>query len=346
MTDLDLSGIAIFLDMKQWFPCESIGINPEMLAFAGVNFEDGSEKHIINKKTRDGIIAGLKRKIRELDISEKQREIYRNWSEVCKDNRFELNSLTSLRLEEDMNESKAKDFCNYLISKLEDPNRTWNLNRYDKPNYERISSRLTLRVKRPEVIDDIEEGIQQQVNDIKSKLDDLRDKIADKQEEIEEGAFKELYDYLDLKELRHWEDWKKLIEDKYNKMDERISTAMDLLNIRSKIDYKKILRKNRKYKGKEVIEKPASIIKNQTNQLWNLRWKQKASLDNMYKEPRKQLKELLKQTPEYKEIKEMLTENKEQFTETNFMDSITNLKEELNEMFEELIETINNDDND
>lgn len=346
MVDLDLGGIAIFLDMKQWFPCESIGINPEMLDFAGVNFEDGSEEHIISKKTRENTITGLNRKIRKLDISEEQREIYRNWIEVCKNRRFELNSLTSLRLEEDMNVSKAKDFCNYLISKLEDPNRAWDLNRYDKPTYERISSRPTLQISRPEFIDDIEIRIQRQVNNIKSKLDNLLDKITDKQEEIEEGALKELYDYLDSKDLQYGFDWKKLIEDKYNKLDKKISISMDLLNIRSKIDYKKILRKNRKYKGKEVIEKPASIIKNQTNQLWNLRRKQKASLDNMYKEPEKQLKELLKETSEYKEMEEILTKNEEQFTETNFMDYIINLQEELNKMIKELIETINNDDND
>ena len=54
---------------------------------------------------------------------------------MCPKRRFELNSLTALRLKEDFSISKARDFCDYLISKIEDSNRAWNQNRYDKTNY-------------------------------------------------------------------------------------------------------------------------------------------------------------------------------------------------------------------
>jgi len=50
-------------------------------------------------------------------------------------------------------------------------------------------------------------------------------------------------------------------------------------------------------------------------------------------------KKIIKATPEYKEIKKILTENEKQFTEANFMGYITNLKKELKEMFKELTQT-------
>lgn len=337
MMDLDFAGINIFLDMVKWFPCESIGITPEMLDFIGVDFEDGCE----NYKPKN---IRFEKMFKDYNIDVKEREKYRIWKDICIEKRFEINSLTTLRLKQDFNLNKTRDFCNYLISKIEDPNRNWNLNRYAKPIYEEISSRPTLQVQIPDFIDDVKEKIHNIVYDIINELQELIDKIINKQDEIKEEAYKEFYDYLESKELRYEENWKELIEDKYNDMDKKISNAMSLLNIRSKIDYKKILRKNRNYKGEEVIKEAENIIDEQTNQLYRLRREQRTSLNNMYDEPRKQLKELLEQTPEYKEIKEIFTENEKKFTETNFLDYIINLQEELNKMFKELIETINSED--
>ena len=338
MTDLDISGIFILLDMMKWFPCESIGVNPEMLTFAGVDFEDGCEDYKPEK-------INFEKLFKKLNINEKQKEKYRNWINICMKRRFELNSLTALRLEEDFNLSKARDFCDYLILKIEDPNRTWNLNRYDKPSYNKPTL-YDIDIYKPQFIQDIEKEIDKKIKDINDKLNELINEISEKQEEIKEEAYKELNEYLNSKELESKNDWEKLIEDKINKMYKTNSTIFNLLSMRSKNVYKKILRKNRKYKGEKVVKKPENIITNQTKQVKILTTKQTDTLLEMVKKQDKICKRIIRATPEYKEIKKALTENEKQFIDTNLLDNITNLQEELNKMIEELIETINNDDND
>ena len=331
MTDLDIGGIVIFLDMKKWFPCESIGINSEMLAFAGVDFEDGCEDY-------EPVNINFEKMFKKINISEEQKDIYRNWIRTCRERRFELNSLTALRLKEDLNISKARDFCDYLISKIEAPNRAWNLNRYDKPAYtEPILYHI--EVYKPRFIQDIEKEIDKKIKDINDKLKELINKIAEKQEEIKKEAYKELNEYLDTKNLRFKDDWEKLIQVKVNKMYKTNRIIHNLLRMRSKSVHKKIQRKNRNYKGEEVIKKAEDIIINQTEQLKTVTNEQTETLLEMVKKQDHICKRIIRTTPEYKEMKEILTENKKQYNEKNLMSYITNLQRELNEMIKELIQT-------
>lgn len=331
MTDLDISGIFILLDMMKWFPCESIGINPEMLDFAGVDFEVGCEDYKAEKIDFEKIF-------RTLDISEEQKKGFRNWKKMCSKRRFELNSLTALRLEEDFSISKARDFCDYLISKIEDSNRAWNLNRYDKPTYKEPIL-YDIDIYKPQVIENIEKKIDKKIKDINDKLKELINKIAEKQEKIKKGAHKELRDYLKSKEMKDVDDWEKLIKDRVNKMYKTNLIIHKLLYMRSKSVHKKIQRKNRKYRGEEVVKKPESIIANQTKQLKTLTANQTETILEMVKKQDLICKRIIRTTPEYKEIKKMLIENEKQFTETNFMYYITNLRKELKEMFKELTRT-------
>lgn len=334
MTDLDQDGILILMVMKRWFPCESIGINPEMLAFAEVNFEDGCEDY----KPRNINFEGKKGIFNEYNIDGDQKKIYRKWLDICKEKRFEINSLTALRLKENINESKARDICNYLISKIEDPNRAWNLDRYDKPTYSKPIL-YDIDIYKPKFIQDVEKEIDKKIKDINDKLEDLINKIAEKQREIKEEAHKELNKYLKSRKLKDVIDWEKLIENKVNKMYKTNRIIHDLLYMRSKSTHKRIQRKNRKYKGESVVRKPENIITNQTKQLKVLTDKQTETLLEMVKKQDTICKRIIRTTPEYKETKKMITENKKQFTETNFMDYITNLKKELKEMFKELTQT-------
>ena len=331
MTDLDVSGIFILLDMMKWFPCESIGINPEMLAFAGVDFEDGCEDYKAEK-------INFEKTFRTLDISKEQKEVIRIWKDMCSERRFELNSLTALRLEENFSISKARDFCDYLISKIEDPNRAWNLNRYDKPTYKEPIL-YDIDIYKPQLIQNIEKKIDKRIKDINDKLKELINKIAEKQEEIKKEAYKELRDYLESKEMKDVDDWEKLIEDRINKMYKTNEIIHKLLYMRSKSVHKKIQRKNRKYKGEKVVKKPENIITNQTKQLDTLTAKQTETLLGMVKKQDLICKRIIRATPKYKEIKKTLSENEKQFTETNFKGYITNLKKELKEMFKELTQT-------
>ena len=331
MTDLDISGIFILLDMMKWFPCESIGINPEMLAFAGVDFEDGCEDYKAEEIGFEKIFKGL-------NISEEQKKVFRNWKNMCSERRFELNSLTALRLEEDFSISKARDFCDYLISKIEDSNRAWNLNRYDKPIYKEPIL-YDIDIYKPQFIQDVEEKIDKKIKDINDKLKELINKIAEKQEKIKKGAHKELRDYLKSKEMKDVGDWERVIKDRVNKMYKTNEIIHKLLCMRSKSVHKKIQRKNSKYKGEKVVKEPENIITNQNKQLKTLTTKQTDTLLEMVKKQDLICKRIIRTTPEYKEIEKILTENEKQFTETNFMDYIENLKKELKEMFKELTQT-------
>lgn len=341
MTDLDIGGILILMDMKRWFPCESIGINPEMLAFAGVGFEEGCEDY--KQKSID--FEGKKGIFNRYNIDEEQRERYRDWIDMCIKRRFEINSLTALRLKQDFNISKARDFCDYLISKIEDPDRAWNLNRYDKPTYTKPIL-YDIDIYKPQFIQDVEKEIDKKIKDINDELEKLINKIAEKQKEIEKSAYKELNEYLESKEMKDDDDWEKLIEDKVNKMYQNNRIIHKLLYMRSKSVHKKIQRKNRKYKGEKIVKEPENIITNQTKQLKTLTAKQTEALLEMVKKQDIICKRIIRVTPEYREIKKMLTRNKEQFTETSFLDNVADLQEELTEMFEELTETINHDTND
>ena len=332
MTDLDIGGIVIFLDMKKWFPCESIGINSEMLAFAGVDFEDGCEDY-------EPVNINFEKMFKKINISEEQKEIYRNWIRTCRERRFELNSLTSLRLKEDLDISKARDFCDYLISKIEDSDRAWNLNRYKKPDYTEPTL-YNIDVYKPQFIQDIEKKIDKKIKDINDKLKELINKITEKQEEIKKKAHKELRDYLKSKELKDNNDWENLIKDKVNKMYKTNITIRNLLHMRSKSVHKRILRKNRKYKGEEVVKDPENIITNQTKELKIFTDKQTETLLKMVKKQDLICKRIIRTTPEYKKIKKMLTENEKQFIETNLADYITNLQKDLKEMFKDLTQTM------
>ena len=104
--------------------------------------------------------------------------------------------------------------------------------------------------------------------------------------------------------------------------------------------HKRILRKNRKYKGEEVVKDPENIITNQTKELKIFTDKQTETLLKMVKKQDLICKRIIRTTPEYKKIKKMLTENEKQFIETNLADYITNLQKDLKEMFKDLTQTM------
>ena len=99
---------------------------------------------------------------------------------MCTEKRFEINSLTTLRLKQDFRLNKTRDFCDYLISKIEDPNRAWDLNRYKIPIYNEPKL-YRPEISKPKIIEDMEEKINEKIKDINNKLDELTNKISDKQ---------------------------------------------------------------------------------------------------------------------------------------------------------------------
>lgn len=124
--DLDMSGLKIFLDMKKWIKratIESIGVNTEFLKFVNIKFDDVCEGYKASKTETKGV----RRVIKELRISEEQKEIYKNWAKDCLVRKIELNSIIAHRILEDITKPKARDYVDYLIQKIEAKN--WNLTR-------------------------------------------------------------------------------------------------------------------------------------------------------------------------------------------------------------------------
>ena len=77
MHDLDLDGIQIFFDICYWFPCENIGLNPELLTFPEIDFNVGCEDY--KPQNIEKTIKVLLKSIENLSITEKQKNIYKNW---------------------------------------------------------------------------------------------------------------------------------------------------------------------------------------------------------------------------------------------------------------------------
>lgn len=161
--DLDVDGLQIYFDIKKWFPCESVGVNTDFLEHIGVGFDEIAEDYAFpelpekqkkklkkqmlgltekqkeeliekqkeewTKKQKEKQELGARNSVLKLIMPTEEREKYNKWIDSCKDRRAEINSLLTKREEEDYTKPKARDFINYLIKVIEDPERPWNLTR-------------------------------------------------------------------------------------------------------------------------------------------------------------------------------------------------------------------------
>ena len=93
--DFDLSGLMIYLNIKRWIDCESVGVNPDFLKERDLDFEQLFEFY--KPKNKSKLIKGVKGMIRNLDISEEEKAKYNDWLGLCLTQRIELNSLTAQR---------------------------------------------------------------------------------------------------------------------------------------------------------------------------------------------------------------------------------------------------------
>ncbi len=336
--DLDIDGLMIYFNIRERFPCESVGINPDFLEHIGVEFDEIAEDYDVTETQKEKQKEKVRNKVLEFDITEDEREKYNNWINSCLERRAEINSLLTKREEEDYEQNKARDFIDYLIGILEDPERPWNLSRYEKPDYYEPTLN-TLNVSRPEFIDNIDKEIERRINIVNNKLRELSDKITEKQGEIGEEAYREFNEYLDERNVRFTTDWYELIRDRVNKMRETNEELQNLIYTKGKYDiFKKILRKNKGYKGDNIVKDPWSIIEKQNRQLRILSNEQTEGLRKLVRKQKVICKRIIKQIPEYNELKEEFIERRESFIETNFDNFMTELQDELIEILEEPID--------
>jgi hypothetical protein len=134
LLDFDLNGFQIYLDLSKWYPCETIGVNPFMLEYSNLSFNELKETY--NPKNSDKLIVGIENMIEEVNADDETKATFMEWVKLMKTERCELNAVTAFRFQQ--GKPKAIDFVNYFEYILE--KRVWDLNRevvpsINKPSY-------------------------------------------------------------------------------------------------------------------------------------------------------------------------------------------------------------------
>ena len=334
--DYDQNGLQILFDIMRYIDCRSIGINPDFLET--FNIDENIVKEPFKGKHEIELYKGTISIINELNVDNLLKNKFRRWSKDCREEKIELNSIAAYNLRKDHIRSKVYDLVDCIVEILEDPELPWNINRYREPDYYMPNLNVPY-ISRPKFIEDITNEIADKISGVTGKLDEAINEITQKQGEIEVEAYREFNEYLDSKELRFRTDWKDLIKDKVNKMIETNEKFRDLIHAKGEYDtFKKIIRRNKEYKGEKVIKNAWNIIERQNRRLNVLTNKQTERLKKVVKRQTIICKNIIKQTPEYKELKGEVKEKKEDFIETNFENFMTELQDRINEIFEEPIE--------
>ncbi len=297
--DLDISGINIYLNLKRYFNCDSIGVNPKMLDHIGIMFNDVCESYGEKKPN----IKKHNTMLKNADLNDTETKEIKEWSKMCRFKKVELDCITAHRLYETPNESKVKDLVDYFELILQE--KEWDLNRYRKPDYYKIGELETIFISHPQLSDENITEYTKKASDIKWKL---TKHITKPIREIERKAKEVIDNYLDKKGLTYTEDWKNLINEPIRKMKNSNTILQNILNRFGSIKQYRFIHKNKRYNGS--IKKAREIINNQSDQLNRLRYKQKKWLKKRVERQNKICERLIKKSPEYRETEKNLTEIK------------------------------------
>jgi hypothetical protein len=293
--DYDVEGIKIFLDTKRYFLVESAGLNPELMLRSGIDFKGkGQDYRGKTGKAKPATIKGAMTIIddlytKKIITSDEKRE-YIKWVGGCSDKRFELQSITGARLDEGMELNPARDFAEYLQHKIEDLDRIWDLTRLE--DIRPIDpDPITFEFSRPAIITQIVEEMQNRITETIDKL-------------------------LDFKNLGSREAWRKLLREKYAKLEEYqfmekiLNQVRNLQIIHGKINAIRVRKKNKRYR--DSLKKAKNVLRSQRNEMWNLHYNSNRFLTKQQKKQRKLIERLFNRLPEYIEIKEKLENLQEQ----------------------------------
>ena len=336
--DYDISGLAIFFDIKRWISSESIGVNPDFMEFCGIDENDVNEDYKISNKIkqityfilRDGIFIS------------NEYERYDSWIQSCLKKRIELNSISSYRLKEDLTESKVKDFCDYLITKLEDPDRMWDLNRYRKPS-QYNPTRARIYFDKPKIIEEIEANTEENTDFLNERIEEVRKYSLDMVNDNNEKSNVELNEFLEDHDLNYDFEWKSLIEDQYNQMENTSNILYKATTQRSKTKYRKIIHSNAHYSDKDIMKIANHIISRQGSKIFSKVSQLSRFLRKRAKRQANICQRLIRKTPEYKEIEPELIKNREQFENDDILERFQTYRVALDEKLDKIEEEINND---
>jgi len=286
--DLDQNGLMIYFDMLRYINCQNIGITPEFLELFKIDKEEVSEP--FTAKNKNAVIKATIGMIDELEIEDSEKDKFIEWSNYCREEKIELNSISSYNLRRDSSRSKVYDLVDCIETFLNEEGNVWDLNRYDQPIYYSPDWLYKPSVSRPKLIGDI---------------------IS----EIQEKATEKIYEFLKSKNLRDDWNWREIIKEDYEKILEGYNKIYGLSKRIGKHRAKRFIRKNRNYK--KSLKKISLLreIDEQDRKLQNLTDRQNKDLKKIRKIQRRIFQRLIKKTPEYKEVEEELTELRDNIIE-------------------------------
>ncbi len=293
--DFDVEGIKIFLDMKRYFNVESAGLNPELMVRSGIDFTTKGQKY--RGGTGEAKPATIKGAMTIIDdlfdkgiIDNKEKKEYIEWVDACSKKRYELQSITGARLDEDLELNPARDYAEYIQHKLEDFDRTWDINRLTEVRNIPPDT-YSYTFEKPAFIEEI-------VNDLQTKISDTIDL------------------FLESKDLKDTQDWRDLLLTKYGFLEgyEFLEKTLDKVrNLQKGIGRIKAIRVRRKHKRYRDSLRTVNIaIKKERDKMWELHYSHNRFLRKRRERQTKTIERLLKRFPEYSDVKEKLENIQEQ----------------------------------
>jgi hypothetical protein len=157
----------------------------------------------------------------------------------------------------------------------------------------------------------------------------------------------ELNEFLEDHDLNYDFEWKSLIEDQYNQMENTSNILYKATTQRSKTKYRKIIHGNAHYSDKDIMRIANRIISRQGSKIFS-----KANQLSKFLRKRTQrqaniCQRLIRKTSEYKEIEPELIKNREQFENDDILERFQTyrvaLDEKLDKLKMKLITKMNNE---
>lgn len=278
--DYDLDGIKIYLDMKRWFPCESIGLNSKLIERVGIDMSSIRQKY--RGKTGEAKLAtikGAKTMLKEIFVNglidnEELKEI-RYWIQDTVKDRLELQSLTGHRLDEDMTLNPARDFADYIEDLLENDERIYDLNRYRTPWVDTTYA--------PSLYDAIPDFIEEITNDLENTI---REKINT---------------YLESNNVGSEDDWRAFTEGIYMNAENYLSSSNTRKNKILEAKKDELIEENKEYT--ESLKSVRTYIRKQDNELDKKRRRKQNILRAMTSKFNDAIQETIENTGEYEDCK-------------------------------------------
>ncbi|KKK76257.1 hypothetical protein LCGC14_2865480, partial [marine sediment metagenome] len=290
--DYDLDGLKIFFDLKRYFPCESVGIHPDMINETGVPMSEIHQDYDSPSGNAKGFqIKGAINMLNELFGSNKKNAFdgnitdseylkLKSWIEGCIEKKIELDALLAHRLEEDQSISKSRDLVDYLELFLNDGTRVYDLNRYKKPTNWLPESSYPY-VERPEIIENT-------IN------------------ELQELVIRPIEEFLEDNDLNYDSEWEALIQEEFDIAYSVVETKFNKKVNRANEKLEAFISENEEYQ--DSLTNVVDLIEDQENILYQYSEKQTEKLQRLTERQILILRKQISETSEYKRTEETLNQ--------------------------------------